>query len=352
MNKKNLPLLILAGVLALLVAAYFVITAAVKSGEEKKAQAQAAAAAVSSLGDVTGIAAVDAAGAGLSFDKTADGWVCAQYADWPIAQDAAATYADAYGNLSASRILTDHGDPADYGLDAPQYVFTATDGSATETLSLSKSSNGRRYAMLGGDDRIFVVDDSLADYAARGILSWVAYETLPYYTADDVTAVELDRGGTVCDYTRYEVEGDAQTGADASGDTSDTAAAAPAYAWRAAKDGADFDIVDTNVDTALYDLTQLAQSACVAYDPDKAALAAYGFDGSETTLRVTYLSDGAEKTVTLRFGATVTVGSTLYQYLMVNEDAAVTTVQADTAAELFSLLISGAADGASAQNAG
>ncbi|MEA4911718.1 MAG: DUF4340 domain-containing protein [Oscillospiraceae bacterium] len=336
MNRKNKPLVLLSAVLVLLIAAYFVVTALQKSSAEKKAQADADADAVGALSEITSIRASGADTAGLTFQKTDDGWVCTQYDGWPIRQSDAETYVYAYAHLTASRVLTEHGALSEYGLDAPQYVFTVSDGTTEQTLSLSEHDNGRMYAYIGGDDRVFVVGTSLTDYAARDILAWVDYETLPAVSSDEVSALTLTRGGDVWDYTCTQEAADSEDGA------SETT-----IIWSAQKNGEPFETVAANVDTALYDLTGLVQAACVDYDPDAASLAAFGFDGSETTLTFTYGDPGT--TVTLRVGASVTVDSTVYYYLMLNEDAAVTTVQAATLDELYSLLMSGASADADAQ---
>ncbi len=332
MNKRNKPFVLLAGALVLLLGAYFAVTAIGKSRVQRQAAEEAAAATVSSLRELTALAAANAGGEGLSFVKDGGGWRCEQYAAWPVDQNAVESYAALYTGLSAARVLTEHGALADYGLDAPQYVFTAADGEGnTETLLLSEHENGRRYAALDGDARVFVIETALTQYAAYDIYKWIDYEEIPYLSEDGVTAITLARGGNVYAFTRYTLP--------AEGAAAETDDAAPVYGWRAQKDGITFEPVAANVETALYDLAAVAQVDCAAYDLSAEGLASYGFDGSETVLTVT---DGGALTV-LRVGRSATLGGTLYYYLMVNGDAAVTTAKAAGIDELFSLLMSGGA---------
>lgn len=321
MKKK--PLYLLCGVLAVLLAGYFGASALLRHSAQKKADAAAAALSICSADSLTKMS-YQTADNTLAFTKSAGAWQCDSYPGWPLKQDPLNTLEQRLTSLSALRVLDDPGALAEYGLDNPECTLTLTDSAGTSrTLQLAHSdANSTWYLHLDGDDRVFTVDETLADAVNYSILDLVDYQTLPALEATSLVRVELAYAGNSYDYAQTAANGD--------------------YTWQAQKNGTAMSIDEATADTAAYDLTQIVQTACIAYDLAPENYDTYGFTSPVATLRVTYTdASGAQAQYTLTVGALYGSGDSYA--VMLGDSGQVTLAAANNLDQMFTMFCSEAA---------
>ena len=313
MTKRN-PLLASFLALAILSLLYWGISALKTRNETAEADAEAARLAVLSLEGANEISCAGPAGE-LTFINDVGVWRAANYDGWPLDQNAIETLEYDLISLKAVRVLDEHGALADYGLDAPLYTVTITDPEGGEhILTISgEDVNGNLYAALEGDGRVFTIAPSLASSLDKGILSYVEYPQLPHPAEDSITAITLEQGGDIWQYARVET---AAGESDAGGETR--------YGWRCLKNAEEAEAVNENIASAIYDLTQLSFSSCVAYDISGEELAGYGLEAPYAVITVSYNETGEDDGYSLTVGDSFGETSAESAYVALGESRAVT----------------------------
>ncbi len=332
MNKRD-PLFISFLALAILSLLYWGISSLKAKNERADAEAEAARLAVLSLEGASEISCASPT-AELTFTEADGVWRAEHYDGWPLDQNAIETLEYDLINLKAVRVLDEPGALAEYGLDVPEYTVTITDPEGGEhILAISgEDVNGNLYAALEGDGRVFTIAPSLVDSLGKDILSYVDYEQLPHPAESSVTAITLEQGGDVWQYTRVE------TAAGESADESADAEAEPEYTWECLKNGEAAEPVNENVASAIYQLAQLSFSSCVAYDAEPAALESYGLGEPYAVVTVSYNETGEDGSYSLTVGDSFGETSAESAYVMLGGSKAVTVCAYTGLSDAISLL--------------
>jgi hypothetical protein len=168
MKKNAKTLIILAAVLVVCIGAYIGV-AVHKANVSKKESAETAAAQIypSDWGTPVKIA-YTADGSSLSFTFEDTSWYYDGDRDLPLKQSSLTGLVSVLDALSAVRTFDAAADLSQYGLDAPAYTVTSTDGNGNAlTLLVGGKSGDNYYAMKNGGGEIYTIAGDLVGKLER-----------------------------------------------------------------------------------------------------------------------------------------------------------------------------------------
>lgn len=284
MMKKNKGLFILLAVLAVLLAVYFGLQAGNRNKEEEQKKEEEAA-----VVHVTDTAAedivsmkFDVGNGEMSFEKEDNTWFYTPDADFPLAQSYPETMAEAVGNITAERELTDGDDLSDYGLDEPACIveYTDDDGNVTD-IYFGNMTGDDYYAAVGDKGTVYTVASTVLDSLDYTLDDIAQLDTYPSIGSGNLVKEVITRNGET---TTYDSENEDQE--------EDIAAVAGGLGAVTLSEAADYSVEDAD-------------------------LAGFGLDeASRITVEATYTEDDEEQVLTLYIGNEDGDGS---RYVMVND---------------------------------
>ena len=262
--SRPAKLSLLAGCLVLAVGGYALTTKLVARAEQKEAEASQISFVSAEADDLTALSWIYE-GETYTLQKDADGnWQWPEDAEFPVNQTTVSYMEYALSEITATRILENVTDFAQYGLDDPQSVisYTTADGTTVEIRTGDYNDiSSEYYAQLAGEDTVYLVSGDYMEDFQYTIDDLLAVESMPIYEEDTELRVTADGKTTVYDLT--EDAGDETDEADA--DTDDSTG----------DDGTSSDAAATAQEIA-DGVRGLNFETCVNYKAGKADLASYG----------------------------------------------------------------------------
>lgn len=239
-------------------------------------------------------------------------WLWGDQPDFPLDQTAVADILTLPETIASADALTDSGDLSLYGLEDPQKYITATVGGEDSTCYIgAQATDGRWYALLP-DDTVRLVPEEVGTLLASGIYSLAVLPEVPTLTAENINIVTIHNGE------------------------------AEIITIIAGEDGErTFRRRDVTAETAalIEELSTLAITACVDYEPASGAAAVCGLDVPAATLAVIYTTDvGQEATFLMTVGGTTGDGG---YYVTVGEDDTIYRVEETCLASVLTLAAEG-----------
>lgn len=293
--KRGTKLLALVGVLAVVLGAYFGVSAAVKKDEAEKAELAAQTNSEDlSLALYDDIDALDwtYGGVRVALERDADGnWSCPDEPDCPIDQSKAAIMLSAAASVTGELYVQGAESLSDYGLDEPELELTVRAGGAERSYAVGAYSDlaGAYYMTIDGGADVYMESGGLTGAFWYDLENLVAYETAP---ADIETITSL---AVATDGESYMLERVAEPL---------TVSYTDAFEWFRASGGV-YTPLDTSAVEALCDkAVDIDFTACETWSADDAALADYGLDVPQGTVTVGYeTAEGEAKEFSLAFGS-------------------------------------------------
>lgn len=284
MMKKNKGLFILIAVLVVLLGVYFGLQSWNKSKTEEKEKEEEAA-----VVHVTDTAAedivsmkFDVGNGEMSFAKEDGTWSYTPDPDFPLAQSYPGTMAEAVGNITAERELSDGDELADYGLDEPVYTvgYTDADGNVTDVY-FGNMTGDNYYVTVGDEGKVYTVASTVLDSFNYTLDDIAQLDTYPSIGSGNLMKEVITRDGET---TTYDSEDEDQE--------EDIAAVAGGLGAVALSEAADYSVEDAD-------------------------LAGFGLDeDSRITVEATYTNDDEEEVLTLYIGDEDGDGN---RYVMMND---------------------------------
>lgn len=218
-------------------------------------------------------------------------WQWGDQPDFPLDQTAVAAILALPETIAASDAVTDSDDLSLFGLSDPQKYITATVGGEDSTCYIgTQATDGRWYALLP-DGTVRLVPEEVGTLLSSGIYSLAVLPEVPVLTAENIKAVTIlnSEEETVTIVT------------DESG--------------KRMSRGRD---VTAQTATLTAELTTLAITGCVDYEPASGAAAVCGLDVPAATVAILYTTDvGQEDTFTITIGGDTGDGG---YYVTVGDD--------------------------------
>lgn len=292
--KRGTQLLVLLAALAVAVGAYFAVTAAVKGGEGKKeeeaAQTNEQPLAAGGYDEIDAMAWTYG-GVSVSLERDGDGqWYCPDEPDCPIDQSKAAIMQSAASAVAGELYVEKAEELASYGLDEPQLELTVRAGEVERRYAVGDYSElaGRYYMTVDGGSDVYLEGGELTASFWYDLENLVQFESAP---ADVSQLTSMTVETDVQSYT-LEYEADPLT-----------VSYTDAFHWFAAADGA-YSALDADKAEALCNkAAQITFKACETWKADAAALAEYGLDEPQGSVRLTYeTTGGGDGSFALEFG--------------------------------------------------
>ena len=224
-------------------------------------------------------------GATLALVKEDDSWSYADDDVFPLDQSVPENMTGVLSGLTASRVLDEPGELADYGLDEPALTVTATDADGTAyTFAVGDQNEvSQEYYLLynGDESKVYMVDSSLGDAFSLGLYDMVQMESLPMFGTVTGLSVTQPGGSVSVSY----VEDSESLYYDSS-----------AHWFLEQEDGTQLALDTGKVTSLTASVTGLTWISCVNYDADDQELAAWGLEESSAVKVVlTYEPSSSEE---------------------------------------------------------
>lgn len=290
MRSRNIRLLIMLGVLIVAVAVYVLL---VLAGKDDAAEATDDPIRLVDIDNTTVVGLQwQYNGEDISLKKDAGGaWHWTGDENCPVSTPAVESLINTFSSVTASRAVADPSEAAEYGLDTPAYMYTATLVSGHQiTLSLGDYSSyaGGYYAAVSANNGVYIVPEDVISGFSVGVMDLLQYETAPDLSG--ATRLTVTSNRNVYELRYY---------ADSSG-----MSYSDSYHWFLRQGQRDVAASTAVVEELLGSLSALNWIDCIAYDADAQRLADCGI-GQEGSTKVTAVypgADGSAKTFTLLLG--------------------------------------------------
>lgn len=303
MKKQTRTLVVLAAALAVVIIAYFGISAWTKSRDEAAAKAaEDEVITLSKLTDITGIR-YKYQGEVLDFAKNTEGtWEFPQDARFPLDTGMITGIEETLSELIALRSFENKDGAAAYGLEEPSmWLEATTSGGESFTLNIGNTagSGAGRYASVSGSEMIYTVEDEVVSAFSYTLTELAVVVNFPALSESNITSVNLYLDGRTLDMRK-------DTATDDSGDT--------VYTWylQVDSEAAEIPAAGTTLLSMLSELGSLSFAGLHAFRIDSAVLQSCGLDSPQYTVYVDY-EDGS---LALQLGSTDENG---YFYAMLND---------------------------------
>lgn len=208
-------------------------------------------------------------GATLALVKEDDSWSYADDDVFPLDQSVPENMTGVLSGLTASRVLDEPGELADYGLDEPALTVTATDADGTTyTFAVGDQNEvSQEYYLLynGDESKVYMVDSSLGDAFSLGLYDMVQMESLPMFGT--VTGLSVTQPGGSISVSYVE-------------DSESLYYDSSAHWFLEQEDGTQLALDTGKVTSLTASVTGLTWISCVNYDADDQELAAWGLEES------------------------------------------------------------------------
>lgn len=292
--KRGGKLLVLAAVLAVLLGAYFGVSAAVEKDEQKQtelaAQTNDESLAIAGYDDIDGL---EWTYGGESVRLVCDDsgtWYCPDEPACPIDSSKVAIMQSAAAYVAAELYVEDAESLTDYGMDEPELMLTVQSGEQSRSYCVGAYNEltGRYYMTVDGGQDVYLEAGDLTGSFWYDLENLVQFESAP----DDVAALSsLTVESAAENYTLRRVDEPLEV------------SYTDAFSWFAVADDG-YAALDTDaVETLCNKAMQIAFKTCATWSADDASLAEYGLDAPQGTVTVGYeTADGAEATFALEFG--------------------------------------------------
>ena len=282
--KRRKGLIIMLCVLCVLLAVYFALYSwNSRQKEKEKAREEAGIIHVTDT-DAAEITAFsyNMGNGHLSFERRDGQWYYTEDEDFPLDQSVPEQIAGEMGQITAGRGTEGGDDPADYGLDEPQYTMEYTDTSGdTITVELGNLTGDYYYARVSGSDSIYTVPSSLTEDLNYTLDDMAVLDDYPAIGSGNLVRESITQNGET---TTYDSENEAQA--------EDIAAVAGGLGAVTLSRAADYSVEDKDLE-------------------------GYGLDEtSRITVEAVYTENGEEKTLTLYIGDEDEDGN---RYVMIND---------------------------------
>jgi len=157
MNKKTRSLIVGAGVLAALIAAYFIITG-VAAAKEKAEEASKEGIFKAGADEVGSLRYTDSAGEEVAIVRDGDGWAFEGDDEAKANAEACEALVEDLAGCTVEQYV-EAGELSDYGLDEPantiEYTLASGEG-GTLLVGTSNTATGGLYCMREGEEKIMV----------------------------------------------------------------------------------------------------------------------------------------------------------------------------------------------------
>ena len=277
--KKGKRLLVLVAVAAVFgVGAYLLnLNAKQQEAAEEAAKEGAKTVLMTTPADTLAQLSYSRGGETVTLARKADAWVYAPRETFALDTDKVTAMAGDLQTVESVRTVADTEVAlADYGLQTPALVITATDTKgAAQTISLGdqNATTGNYYATVAGKPGIYTVSADLYNAFDVSLMQLLKDEAYPTVGEADITGVDWSNGSETHSLT-HRAEGDAN-------------AYTAAYTWfDQRKDGALQPVNDTAVQDFLTAATGITYQSTVT--DQKNDLAAYGLDAPQLTVTLHY----------------------------------------------------------------
>lgn len=327
LRKKNITLLVLVLVLAVLCAGYVGVVKYKEVQDQKqqdasKAEQEANKIVLNQMDTITNIA-IHSADGNLAFSYRDDTWHYDGDEAFPLNVNKINLMQTNLNPLEATRKLEEKEDLVSYGLTAPIKTVTITDGLGNEkTLNIGNQNeySGDYYISVSGDDNVYTVGTTVIDSLNITLDDLLQLDTLPSLSESNITQIEWKTATDSVIYKKEErvKETEAQTEENAENESTEAARSDESQSsdssekteivWTETRNGTAADLSDsTKVTDAIRVIGELSISSCENYNVSEEQLAAYGLDeGVCKEVIITYndmtSETQEEKTVTLHIG--------------------------------------------------
>lgn len=251
----------------------------------------------------------------MRFRRDGEVWYWQDDETFPLDQSAMPALLEAAAAMTAAAPVQAPQDLSAYGLDDAQTSLSVTaDG---ETLTFTRgdqAASGDWYLRCAKDESVRLVSDNAVkvfQLLDGSIYDLAVLPQLPAITADTLRTAAIQGSAGDPIHIRV-VDGVRKVG------TRDVTAQTTAL---------------------MTELSQLAVTACVDYDPAEGAAAVCGLDAPDAVLTVTYTADGGkEETLTLTVGAPIGDGG---RYVTLSGDASIYRMEETSLVQLLTLAETG-----------
>lgn len=293
--KRGGKLLILVAVLAVLLGAYFGVSAAVEKDEQKQtelaAQTNDESLAIAGYDDIDGLEWTYG-GESVRLVRDEDGaWYCPEQTDCPIDQSKVAIMQSAAAYVAAELYVEGAESLTDYGMDEPELTLTvrAGDQSRSYCVGAYNELTGRYYMTVDGGQDVYLESGDLTGSFWYDLENLVQFESAP----DDVAQLQsLTVESAAENYTLRRVDDPLAVNY------------TDAFAWFAVSDDGYTALGTDAVETLCNKATQISFKTCATWSADAASLAEYGLDAPQGTVTLGYeTTDGTDASFALEFGS-------------------------------------------------
>lgn len=250
----------------------------------------------------------------MRFRRDGETWYWQDDETFPLDQSAMPALLEAAAAMTAAAPVQDPQDLSAYGLDDAQTSLSVTaDG---ETLTFTRgdqAASGDWYLRCAEDESVRMVSDNAVkvfQLLDGSVYDLAVLPQLPAVTSDTLRIATIQGAAGDPIHIRT-VDGARKVG------TRDVTAQTAAL---------------------MTELSQLAVTACVDYDPAEGAAAVCGLDAPDAVLTVTYAVGGKEETLTLTVGAPIGNGG---RYVTLSGDASIYRMEETSLVQLLTLAETG-----------
>lgn len=320
MKTQTKQLIALAAVLVVALAVYGGLRAWNNAKEAEETVADETLPLVE-LSDLTQLSYTTDSGETLTFTKDGKTWVSGEEPELPLVQAAISGMETALRGLEYQRVMEEHDELSGYGLDPAGRTVTGTDAdgnTCTILLGDQIDYDGIYYAMVDGQDVVYVVSGDLLDAISYDLMDLAEVETLPEMTEETVKSISLmtSEGELILNKEtekKQEIQEQETGEADENGEAilEEVIVTTEIYHWFLA-DGTEIPDGNETLTAVLDELSSLSFSSVHAFRPTAEEVETLGLAHTAAVLSVE-CTDGTQMNLTL--GAPDESGESCYASL-------------------------------------